>query len=507
MWKKLILRFNNLKFSAKLGLGFGVILVPFFVYAGYTVYSLISIDKNSKQIIELHSQINNLKNRHTDHLVWIQGLCKAIITEHREELIIEKNHNQCAFGKWYLSDDRTELEDFIPELKQIFEDIAEPHKNLHKSAYTIEHHLINYASKDELDEVYQNQSLKSIQEIGHLLKQAEEVIALVISDYETDNSQKNESSIKTTFIAGIIFSFIGILIAFLIIKNTKTSLHKLLHFSQRISEGDLTQEISIIQKDEIGLLASSLYDMEVSLNQIINAINEETERFRRISYDLNNDSQSLSQGSTEQAASIEEISATMEEMNASVEQNSSHARQTENISKEALKGMEDITAKSVKAYEANQLISEKIGVINDIVFQTNLLALNASVEAARAGEHGKGFAVVANEVRKLADKSREAAEQIMVSVEEGLELTQQSMSSLEIIMPKIRQTTSLLQEIAEAASEQANGILQINTAVLQLNGVTQISAESSEEMAGTAQALKERADVLKESISFFKIDD
>ncbi len=503
--KKFIKWFNNLKFATKLAIGFGVILLPFFGYAGYTVFSLVTIDKNSKEIMGLHSQINNLKNRHTDHLVWIQGLCKAIITEHREELELEKDHHKCAFGKWYLSDDRKELEEFIPELKEIFDAIAKPHENLHKSAYSIENHLMNYTSSEELNEVYEVEALSNIQEVGSLLKEAEDIITLVISDYQRDSSIKNELNIKTTFYAGIIFTSLGILIAFLITRNTKTSLYKLLDFSKKISEGNLKQEISIIQSDEIGLLASSLHNMEGSLNQIIQSINVEVERFRKISYTLNNESQSLSQGSTEQAASIEEISATMEEMNASVEQNSAHARHTEEISKEALEGMENITDKSTKAFEANQLISEKIGIINDIVFQTNLLALNAAVEAARAGEHGRGFAVVANEVRSLADKSREAAAEIMVAVNEGLELTQESMSSLEIIMPKIRQTTNLLQEIAAAAAEQANGILQINSAVLQLNSITQISAESSEEMAGTAQALKERSNSLKDAIAFFDI--
>ncbi len=500
----LIKRFNNFKFAVKLGVGFGLIIIPFAIYALFTVHSLTSIEKNSKNISFLNKQLVTLKNRQQSHLLWIQELGNSIIFEIDEELKLEKNFEKCDFGKWYISKERKELEHKIPELKNELSKIGEPHKLLHRSAELIETYLMTDSPDRDIQNVYQAEILNNMTIINNSLNKIGEIISEKISTLENENSAQNKFNIRITLIAGILFFISGIGIATTATKNTKETLNTSIELTNNIANGDLTQEINIEVKDELGILAGTLKEMQQRLNEILSSVSNDIFQFTKISHNINDSSASLSQGASEQAASIEEISATMEEMNAIIEQTKESTIDTTEISKEALIGMEEVNKHSIKAYESNQLITERIAVINDIVFQTNILALNASVEAARAGEAGKGFSVVAGEVRKLADKSKEAAEEIMLAVNEGLVLTQESMKSLEKIMPKVRQTTSLLTGIAESTAEQANGILQINSAILELNTITQLSAESSEEMASTAQLLSNKADSLKQSIAYFK---
>ncbi len=151
-------------------------------------------------------------------------------------------------------------------------------------------------------------------------------------------------------------------------------------------------------------------------------------------------------------------------------------------------------------------ISEKITIINDIAYQTNLLALNAAVEAARAGEHGRGFAVVAAEIRKLAQNSKEAADKIGVLSKSSLELKHKNAESLfNDLAPEIQKTARLVQEISAASEEQSTGINQINSALLDLNNISQQNAASSEELASSAEVFITHANNLKESINFFKL--
>ncbi len=177
----------------------------------------------------------------------------------------------------------------------------------------------------------------------------------------------------------------------------------------------------------------------------------------------------------------------------------------EKIAEEASKSIRAGDSLAREAVVSINSIAEKIGIITDIAFQTNILALNAAVEAARAGEAGKGFAVVAAEVRKLAERSRIAADEINKLSANGVETVSQASQKLINLVPEIEKTTKLVQEIAAASLEQSAGSEQINGAVQQLSGVTQQSAASSEELATGAEELSTQAEKLKELISFFKV--
>ena len=261
------------------------------------------------------------------------------------------------------------------------------------------------------------------------------------------------------------------------------------------------------QKDEIGQLADSLTLMLNKLNEIVHNIRTGTDSIAAASGQISSSSQMLSQGATEQASSTEEVSSSMEEMASNIQHNMDNARQTEGISVKATDSMMAMSKIAKESFDSIRTIAEKITIINDIAFQTNLLALNAAVEAARAGEHGRGFAVVAAEVRKLAERSKMAANEIETLSKNSLKVTEESKHMMDSLVPEIQKTSMLVQEIASASIEQNAGADQINSAIQQLNLVTQQNAASSEELATSAEELSSQAESLKETVTYFTIEE
>ena len=318
--------------------------------------------------------------------------------------------------------------------------------------------------------------------------------------------QQAKSAIYQISLVGLFIMFIAILVGFLVVVRIVSAVKQINDVSKKISEGDLKQKVAINTKDELEELGNYINGMIESINKVLIGVQEAAGDLSVSTREIATTSSSISQGANQSAASIEEVSTTMEQMTSNIGMNNENANLAEKISNLTNSSIQDVAERSSKAVEANRTIADKIKVINDIAFQTNILALNAAVEAARAGEHGKGFAVVAAEVRKLAEKSKIAADEIVALSIKSYELAKGAEQKMKEIMPEIEKTTRMVQEISAASSEQNNGANQINLAFQQLNNITQQNASASEELSTGAEQLANQAEQLKDLISFFKVN-
>jgi methyl-accepting chemotaxis protein len=327
---------------------------------------------------------------------------------------------------------------------------------------------------------------------------------------KADKVADQKSYITWMFIVGIlaclIISSAAIIYLFQFFISSK--INKLLKVLEALKQGQLKMhEISEISKDEIGMLWTAIVDVNSNLREIVKGILESAEKVADSSNQMNNMSVEVADGANKQATSAEEVSSSMEQMTSSIEQNSDNALKTEKISETAVDGIKKLASEAELSLQFIRQISHKISIVNDIAFQTNLLALNAAVEAARAGEHGKGFSVVAAEVRRLAERSKTAADEIISLADNCVKITERAHSMMGQLIPEIEQTSQLIKEISAASFEQKTGSVQINTAISQLNEIIQQNSLTADKLSVYAKNLENEADGLRDNIQFFSVED
>ncbi len=308
---------------------------------------------------------------------------------------------------------------------------------------------------------------------------------------------------------GVTFSFIAILVNRIVgrpLSVMATRIDLLAAGDLEMTGTDHVYARAVAERnDEVGAIGRSLKAMIEKLSQIISEVRSGADSIAGASGQVSDNAQTVSQGASQQAASMEETAASMEELSSTVEMNAQNAKSTEKIARKAANDAEEGGRYVDQSVVAMKRIAEKVSIIEEISYQTNLLALNAAIEAARAGEHGRGFAVVASEVRKLAERSQSSAGDISTFAVESVEIASRAGEAINGILPAIKQTAELVIQIVDASEEQLSGIGEVNTAMVQLDGITQESASSSEEMASIAEELSNQAQQMQKLVAYFKV--
>ena len=428
-----------------------------------------------KKIVNLNSLSREILQREIDHLNWVKRVSEFLSNESMTELDVEKDEHKCGLGQWYYSDGRRKAEEELPEIRDLLEKLEEPHKKMHNSAYELEKILRKGKEhRPEAVAYFQretNENIKKLQiTFGEIRLRLNQRIGQV-SDTASVKAGRIKGFVLGGTIVGMVVVFIG---GFFVSRSITTP----------------------IQRVIIGVTDGA--DQVTSASAQVSAA-----------------SQSLAEGASRQAAGLEETSTSLEEMASMTRQTADNSQQARTMMGEAYQIVENVNRQMDQMAQSIGEISKSseetgkiIKTIDEIAFQTNLLALNAAVEAARAGEAGAGFAVVADEVRNLAMRAAEAAkntssliENTIKAVKSGNELTLATREAFKKNVEIAGKIGKLIEEIAEASQEQAQGIEQANKAVVDMDKVTQRNAASAEESASAAEEMNAQAEDMKGYIS------
>jgi methyl-accepting chemotaxis protein len=325
-----------------------------------------------------------------------------------------------------------------------------------------------------------------------------------------DRMEKQKSSIIVMFIIGSLLCILLTSVVIIVIFNRyiTSKIHIILDKLVQIEKGHLSREgLEMDSSDEIGLLCAAINNLNGKLREIVESIANGAGKVAENGNNLMEISVRVADGSNQQASAAEEVSSAVEEMVANIDENTENAQQTLKISQEAANGIRQLVDKEQESLKYIREIAEKITIVNDIAFQTNLLSLNAAVEAARAGEHGKGFAVVATEVKRLAERSRIAADEIIDLSGKSVSITTQTHEFMKRLAPEIEQTSQLVQGIAVGSREQNSGAGQINKAIQDLNVVIQENTTTADKMANSSKVLAEEANDLIQTVQYFELSE
>jgi methyl-accepting chemotaxis protein len=538
---------KNIGVGKKLALGFGLVLSLMGVVSGAGYWGLETVAGLAREILSVRSPLVEHSQRARANTLGMRRFEKDYF------LNIGAPEKQADYlAKWRDQKQRlVERLDVLDKLAQGDTD-RETVRRMRRNADSYEQGFAKVVA------AIQDGSLKSPQEANTAITPyKDEIRDLEETAYEFANSHSKAmeavdplltESVRRTLqvMLLVVAAALALTLAagFVITRGITLPLAEAVKVARQVAEGDLPARIEVDSRDEAGQLLEALSAMVAALKRMVGAAaaiaagdltvkvrpqserdalgNALAEMLSRLTHTMSEirmgasglssaaaqvsaTSQTVSQGTSEQAASVEETTSSLEQMSASITQNAENSRQTEVLASKGAAEAEE-SGRTVKdAMNAMRNIAEKVSIIEEIAYQTNLLALNAAIEAARAGEHGKGFAVVATEVRKLAERSQSAAKEISGLAGSSVKVAERSGQQLDELVPSIRKTADLVQEVAAASAEQSAGVAQINKAMAQVDQVTQRNASAAEELASTAEEMASQAEALQQLVAHFRV--
>jgi methyl-accepting chemotaxis protein len=498
--------FKNMKIGMRLGSGFAVVLLLMSILAYLGISGMSVMNAKIDELVNQNAYKTALSNTLAENVHIVSRVTRTIVllkdetamSAERAKLLKARD----AYDKAWDALEKTPASEKGRDLRKNIQNAAAAARPVNNQVLEL-----TIAHKDE--EALSLLMKTAAPLVGTWQDAIDQNLALQAQNNSDDANAAEQAYVgarnQMLILSGIAIA-IGVLIALWVTRSITSPLSQAVGVAGALAEGDLTVRIEANSKDETGMLLAAMQVMVGKLSQVIGEVNGAASNIASASEEVATTAQSMSQATSEQAASVEETSASVEQMSASINQNTDNAKVTDGMASQAAKQAIEGGGAVRETVTAMKQIAGKIGIIDDIAYQTNLLALNAAIEAARAGEHGKGFAVVAAEVRKLAERSQIAAQEISELAGGSVEKAERAGKLLDDIVPAIGKTSELVQEIAAASSEQSSGAGQINTAMTQLNQITQQNASSSEELAATAEEMSSQAAQLQQAMGFFKVN-
>lgn len=556
---------KNWSIGTKIGVMLFVILLLTTMIGGTALYNVSRMTNNMNSAIHANELNVDLVLREVDHLRFLQKINAFFQDPAISTLDVETDDHKCRLGKWLYSEDRKQAESQYPELAPLLKSLEAPHARLHGSVSEMKAIQAKAENKDAalygMQQIFQQKTTVELKEVTRLLDEMVESLTGTVKkiDENTELGAKNAKRIVLG-VTGLAL-LVGIIFGVNFFRLITASVNKMVAFAEKLAKGDLTADLDISQKDELGKLAGALQTAVQQWRGIISGLGEEVAVLSSSSQELTTTARTLSAGasnsaelSSSVAAATEEMSANMNSVAAASEQAATNVNIVATAAEEISSTIQQIAAKTEQAKEitsgavllaqsstekvdalgrAAHEISKVTEVITEISDQTNLLALNATIEAARAGEAGKGFAVVANEIKELAKQTAAATSEIRSKIESIQGSTNETVSEIDQITRVIDQMNGIVGDIAQAVEEQtattteiaesvmqaAQGISEVNENVAQsstvageiagdINEVSNVSgslSESGRSVEKTAQDVVNVAESLKGMVGHFKI--